>query len=159
MVLILFKFIAKFINKNSLGFVIGVILITNLASLLLVYKTRVKNDSPFTLLTFSLNLSDILFSLSPIILLVHDFIDKGTFVVKEITWRGSVSCFLTLGIILFFSVLSPTFITFMSLSRLMVVLHPLHSKFKNINFIKKLFFLLSLFLSIFAYIFVNLQIN
>ena len=127
-----------------LGFVAGTILITNLVSILMQFRFGQKGVGSFNPVIVSVNLTDIICSISLLILLLNDLIYQGNFVVKEITWRGSISCSFIFGASLFFSILSPAILSFMSFSRLMIVLHPLDSQFMDKLFVKKIIIVLVL---------------
>ncbi len=88
-----------------------------------------------------MNIADIVCCCSFAILFVFHFVHKGTFVVSEPVWRRSVPCLFVFGLSYLFSILSPSSLLFMSVSRLMVVLHPLDTQFKDTFFVKKWIFL------------------
>ena len=72
------------------------------------------------------------------------------FALFERKWRSSPVCFILFQTIFVFSLLSQFGLFFLSLTRLMVVLHPLYSSFKRTSFVQKRLieiFLSSLFLS------------
>ena len=59
------------------------------------------------------------------------------FTLFENQWRSGITCFFEFAVVLNFNVFSPLITTFLCLSRLMVVVHPLTTKFKNKNFVLK----------------------
>ncbi len=58
----------------------------------------------------------------------------------EIIWRESTACLFIFGLSFLFSTVSPFTLLFMSVSRLMVVLHPLDTDFKETSFVRKCVF-------------------
>ena len=61
-----------------------------------------------------------------------------TFKVKQEIWKSKDFCYLAFAISLLFVILSQVIQFLMSFSRLMVVVHPLKSKFKEFLFVKRL---------------------
>ncbi len=68
---------------------------------------------------------------------IADLVYTNDFVLNEETWRSSISCYAAFSIILWFSLAHPFLLLFISLSRLMVVYHPLSTKFKESRFVIK----------------------
>ncbi len=65
---------------------------------------------------------------------------EGSFSVKEALWRSHTVCFLAFGISLNFNMLTACFLLFLSLSRLMIVMHPINTKFKETDTVLKSIF-------------------
>ena len=86
---------------------------------------------------------------------------------KEELWRSGPVCFVAFGISLWFSILTQFVLIFLSLSRLMLVIHPIDTKFKGTNFVMQSAFLMyilslctALFVNvIFKFIYKNLTIS
>ncbi len=66
---------------------------------------------------------------------VNDIVFRGHFLLQEELWRSSLRCHTASSFLLLFSCLDPLLLVFFSLTRFMVVKHPLKSKFKNSNYI------------------------
>ena len=69
-----------------------------------------------------------------IIWIVNKFF-KGKFSVYEENWRSSPLCYLAFVFNLDFSLLTPLMILLLSISRLMVVVKPVDTKFKQTRFV------------------------
>ena len=115
------------------------ILVFNIISLLLLLVLNFRNDKdiPFNSIIRSVNLSDISYCISLGILLAADLYYKGDYIVKDKEWRSGILCFVTLMVNLNFNLLSPLLLLFMSVTRLMVVLHPLNSSFKEAKYLSR----------------------
>ncbi len=93
---------------------------------------------------FSVNLVDITFGIYLTVMWVQDTISDEIFYLYEIKWKSSLLCFLEFTLLLNFNFLSPILLCFLSLERLMVVLYPMNSKFKQTQFVVKKISLLSI---------------
>ncbi len=82
----------------------------------------------------SVNTVDITCGLYLTIIWVQDIMSEKIFAPNESKWRSSFLCFLAFSILLNFCLLSPVLLCFVSVERLMVVLHPMDTKFKKTNF-------------------------
>ena len=94
-----------------------------------------ESGSAFRIIVLSVNLSDLLCSLHLWILFAADQIFKREFVAQTLVWQGSTICFIIFSMSLNFSLISPCILAFMAFARLMVVLHPIETKFKRKGFI------------------------
>ena len=74
---------------------------------------------------------------------------KDSFSTYEQLWRSSVLCFIAFGALTWFVLLIPLSLMLLSLSRLMIVLHPMDSKFKRKSCVTK--YLVVLFLMTFIF--------
>ena len=72
----------------------------------------------------SLNINSFVFGFYFIIIVCTDYFYGDSFVVNDIKWKKSTSCFLSFLFILNFSFLEPLLITFLSFCRFMVVKYP-----------------------------------
>lgn len=117
-------------------------LIFSLALLSMVMQMRshrmgLEKTGAYGLQVASVNTLDISFSLCHFTFATADFHHRDVFAAHADKWKSSTLCF-TLHTILFsYSVLSPVLLCFMSLSRLMVVVHPVDSDFKRTSFVRK----------------------
>lgn len=118
---------------------VGVVVI-NLPSFALhriSHRTGEKQKAAFALIVCSANIADILGAIPLCILWISDFVFQRNFILVEEKWRQSTLCFVVFGLLLYFNFVSPSIFCLSSLSRLMVVLHPVDTKFKSKSFILK----------------------
>ncbi len=83
----------------------------------------------------STNISDIFCAVPLFLLWAAGLYYKGDFMLKEEQWRSSPLCFIIFATFLMFCLLSPMLLFFRSFLRLMVVLHPLDTQFKQTQFV------------------------
>ena len=119
-----------FVTVSSL-----IILLNNIS--ILLHSLHRKTKKTYSMIVVSINVNDILCGAFLGCICITDIILKGKFSVKEKLWRSSPLCFTAFGIILWFTLLTQFVMIFLSLSRLMVVIHPMSTKFKKIKFILK----------------------
>ena len=84
---------------------------------------------------------------------VCDVVFKSEFQVKEKMWRSGPVCFTAFRILLWFTILTQFVLIFLSVSRLMLVVYPIDTKFKETKFVLKsvsLIYILSLFATFFT---------
>ena len=87
----------------------------------------------FLAIAISINTGGFLFGLYfGLILIAHLLLYKTLFVSR--LWKTHNFCFLAFGLILWYSFLYPFLLTFMAVSRFMVVFYPLKTKFKQFHF-------------------------
>ncbi len=67
---------------------------------------------------------------------------KGRFLAKENLWQSHPLCFCAAGILLFSTFLGQSLLLFLSVSRLMTVLHPVETHFKTLSFVLECIFLI-----------------
>ena len=89
-----------------------------------------KQNVAFAVTVISINTNDIFCGLYLSLIWTIHTIYKETFATKEEWWRSSHMCFVAFFIVLFFTVLTQLLLMFLSLSRLMVVLHPVDYEYK-----------------------------
>ena len=105
-----------------------IILLFNFASVLL--HTLTPHKLYFTFIIISVNLVDIFMCLPLIIIWATD-ISLTDYVVDALTWKSSPLCHTTFGVNLTLSFLSPATLSFLSFSRMMIIVSPLYTKFKH----------------------------
>ena len=126
------------------------IIILNFLSLILHVITY-RSHKTFVVIVFCINVGDILCGIYLSLIWIASISFSGSFHVKEESWKSGFLCLTAFATILFFIVLSEFLLTFLSLARLLLVLHPLNTRFKEKEFIvKSLAFLVvcSLFFSV-----------
>ena len=129
--------------KGSMGifFIVisSLIVIINGKSILLHFLIKTSNfNEAFTAIAIFNNINNFLFALYLIIILISNLIMSKTFKVKQEILKSKDFCYLAFAISLLFVILSQVIQFLMSFSRLMVVVHPLKSKFKEFLFVKRL---------------------
>ncbi len=85
----------------------------------------------FEIIVASTNIMDLKCGVYLVILWVADLYFYRNFSVKEKYWRSHPICFTSFGILTNFSLLSPLLLCFVSLSRFMIVAHPIDPKYKK----------------------------
>ena len=114
--------------------------------------SRYSRNRASCLTVLSLNVNDSLSGIYLISIWLVDFSLKGTFSVKEHLWRSGFICLSFFTVILLFTILTQILLLFLSASRLMIVIYPVNTKFKQVKFVTKTLvsaFLISLFVPIF----------
>ncbi len=120
----------------------AMILSFNANSLLLqkCVKTETKTAKAFGVCAISVTLCDLLYCIPFIIIWGRDISFRGFFHTNETVWKSSFLCFLAYFVFLNYSFLSPALLSFVSLSRAMVVMYPMKSTFKNAKLLKAVVF-------------------
>ena len=116
----------------------SLIILFNIFSIIMQYishKGGQERRGTFEILVASINISDLICGVYVIIVLISDLVYSDNFVVKESNWHSSLPCFIVFYFTLYFTLLSPVLLCLFSLSRLMVVMYPLHSKFKDTKYV------------------------
>ncbi len=83
------------------------------------------------------NSNNLLYCIYLLTIWTADVVLRGIFAVKDKEWRSSVLCFGASCVVLWFKMSSQYLLLLLSVSRLMVVIHPLNTKFKETEFILK----------------------
>ncbi len=92
----------------------------------------------FAKVALSVNLSDALIGVYLcFVWTANQHFLRKFYLVEEI-WRSSLACYLAFGVNLLFNFVSPCTLFLLSLTRLQVVAHPLHTKFKKPHFVSNL---------------------
>ena len=125
---------------SSLVIFINIITLTIHRIILSKYE---KNSGTFQTIVDANSFLCIIYGSYILILWLIDLNYGTVFTIFENQWRSGVTCFFSFAVVLNFNVLSPLITTFLSFSRLMVIVHPLTSRFKNKTFVfKRLIWLL-----------------
>ena len=96
-----------------------------------------KTSKMFTIVIVSVNINDILCGIYLCFIWIADLSYHGSFHVKEELWRSGFLCLTAFTTILWFTLLTEFVLIFMSLTRLMITMYPLDTKFKETKFIVK----------------------
>ena len=91
----------------------------------------------FQKVVYSINFTDLIFVIYLSIIWFTDRTNIGNFMLYEEKWKADKLCFAAFGIITWFSISIQCFLIFGSLTRLMVVIYPLETKFNSMQFISK----------------------
>ncbi len=108
----------------------------NVVSVISQALTFTQNKA-FSVSVISINIGDVLCSIFLATIRMAHLFFSGTFVVHETMWRSGAGCIFAFSVLLLFSIGTPLLLLFLSLSRLMVVLHPFDTHFKRPNFVCK----------------------
>ncbi len=115
-----------------LFYIISAIILTFNAKLLILQrylKTETKAGKAFFICVISLSICDMLYSLPFIIVWAGDIFLRGIFHVNFSMWKSSFWCFLAYFLFLNYNFLSPALLSFLSFSRVVVVLCPIKYTF------------------------------
>ena len=116
----------------------------NIMSILIHYLTK-KSNNAYVGTIISVNVNEILCGIYLAFIWVSDINLKGKFLIKEELWRSGLLCFSAFGLLLWFTILSQLILIFLSLSRLMIVIHPMDTMFKRTESVFKSVLLLCVF--------------
>ena len=122
--------------KISFIFISIIIFVLNITSIFM-YSLNQKFKKAFSAIVISLNINDLICEIYLSCIWINDIIFKDKFMVKEEIWRSGLGCFTALGIILWYTIQTQTVLIFLSLSRLMAVVHSIETKFKRLHFVVK----------------------
>ena len=104
----------------------------------IIFQRKCTKMGPFETMIISTNLVDLLCGIHLTTIWSADLIFRKNFVLTEIDWRSSLTCFFSFGASFLFSILSPILLCLMSFSRLMVIKYPLETKFKQKKILLKI---------------------
>ena len=90
-----------------------------------------KTKPTYFITVVSVNITDMLCGLYLCVIWITDIYFKGKFISHERYWRSSFLCFSAFGLSLWFSIVTPLILLFLSWLRLMVVVNPLSITLKN----------------------------
>ncbi len=99
-------------------------------------KLRVVLNKQFRITVSCVCANEILCALVIGLIWTNHFIWEGTLAQMEKKWRSSFACFSIFGLTFLHSLSSPCLLLLFSLSRLMVVLSPLDTRFKETKFVR-----------------------
>ena len=116
----------------------------NFVSIILQIRSY-KSSKSFSLIVISINGNDILCGIYLSYVWIADLSFGDSFKAKEESWRSGILCMTAFTTALIFTVLTEILLFLLSLSRLMVVIFPLNTRFRETLFIVKLLVILTLF--------------
>ena len=118
----------------------GGILLGNVISVVmqqLTFKKGLEKTRAFGLMVCSVNVVDLFLSFPLISLWIADLSYHENFVFYFDKWRSSTFCYIILQMFLNFNIISPVILCLLSVSRLMIVEHPVNTGFKESAFVGK----------------------
>ncbi len=120
--------------KTVVGTLAGLILLLNICSIGLQQYLPKHSKNAFRGIVLSVNISDLLYSFCLWILFAADQIYNDNFSTYSFIWQGNILCFITFVVSHHFSLMSPIVLTYMAITRLMIVLDPMNTSFKRNDF-------------------------
>ena len=115
-------------------FIIMSILIIAINGTSIVIHLIVRSSKAYFICVVAVNISDIICGVYLGIIWIADVTLEGDFTLNDVKWRSGPICFLAFGILLYFTVVNQLALILLALSRLMIVINPLHTAFKNIRY-------------------------
>ena len=112
-------------------------------------NSRVMLNKAYFVCIAAVNITDILYGAYLGIIWIFDVISEQEFILKEAYWRSGFVCFLAFSIVLYFTVTSQLTLVLLALSRLLVVINPLHTTFKCFRYVFK--YVISIFILSFLF--------
>ena len=103
----------------------------------LIYVLNSKPNKPLSLPVISVNFSDVLCGIYLTSIWIADLAFKNKFIVKEESWRSGCMCFTAFGLLIWLTLSIQFVLIFVSLSRLMIIIHPVDKMFKRTGFVLK----------------------
>ncbi len=131
--------LATFAMKLSMISVSLVIIMGNILSFVLhIYALHEKpGTGTYLIICLAINCSDLCLGVYMTIIWSVDITHRGNFAIWQIVWKSHPLCYFALAVSLLFSLSSPMFLTFLSVSRIMVVISPFITRFKRKRFVVK----------------------
>ena len=99
--------------------------------------SRHKNAKPYNIIVFAINMTDILLGIYLLVMWSTDFYYGSMFALKYDQWKNNLLCFFSFMLLSTFNILLPFLLSFLAVSRYMVIKYPFDSKFKSTKFIIK----------------------
>ena len=103
----------------------------------IIHNQKIEKNITFCIIIRSVNFSDLSYSIPLCILLIADSYYGENYVLNDFHWRSGTLCFIILFMNIIYQFISPCLLLFLSISRLMVVAHPLDSSFKEAHYVGK----------------------
>ncbi len=107
----------------------------------------------FLVIVISINVNDVVFSSYFFAMWIANFTHDHRFVLHDVAWRSSAMCFTAFSVSFMAILISPVLLTLMSLTRLMVVIHPLDSAFLRYRFVTEVIVVSEMLCSVVAFCF------
>ena len=120
-------------SMMRLSFIAISILIIVINGSSVAFHLMVRSKKAYIACVVLVNISDIFCGMYLGIIWISDAAFKGEFILNAVEWRSGPICILAFGILLYFTVVNQLVLTLLAFSRLMIVINPLHTTFKNIR--------------------------
>ena len=117
------------------SFIMMSILIIVINGISVVINSQIIINKAYFICLAAVNVSDVLCGVYLGIIWIFDVAFEGKYILKEEYWRSGPVCFLAFGIMFYFTVTSQFALALLAISRLMVVINPLHTTFKNCRYV------------------------
>ena len=114
-----------------------IILIASCLSMLMLLTNQPHSSKTFSVTVVSINSVDASLVINMAFLWIADLYFQSDFVFRNVQWRSGAACFTVFGLSLNFALMSPLIICFLSLSRLMIVMNPIKTTFKETGIVVK----------------------
>ena len=115
---------------------------TSLAIQVLQLLKNKKTKTAFILTVASINILDVTYAVYLTVLSIVDYLYKERFGLYQSWWKSSFMCYFSSTIVQNYCILSRCLICLLALERLMVVLYPFNTKFKETKYVLKYIFFL-----------------
>ncbi len=115
-----------------------------------IFVNKLEKIRAYGIIVGAMNTCDITGAVPLLGLCIADLLYKDNFGIYARQWKSGVVCYFLFGITLLFNILSPLLIFFLAVSRLMIVLHPVDTKFKVTSFVLKCVSRTVIFAALFA---------
>ena len=117
------------------SFIMMSIFIIVINGISVVINSQIIINKAYFICLAAVNVSDVLCGVYLGIIWIFDVAFEGKYILKEEYWRSGPVCFLAFGIMFYFTVTSQFALALLAISRLMVVINPLHTTFKNFRYV------------------------
>ncbi len=108
-----------------------------LSLLSIALHVKRKPYTTFCATVISNNITDMVFATYLFFVLLADHMYNEIFFAKEMTWRSSMMCFISFGLMIWHGILNKLLLLFCSVLRLMVVIQPTDSPLKDFHHVHR----------------------
>ena len=116
----------------SLGIVSGNSL--SILKNIMIRNKRLKGEI-YSIIVCAINMGDILCGSYILVLWIGDLYYSDEFIINDTKWKYGMACSVAFWFLLMFSLSVPHLLCVLSLGRLIVVVHPMTSKFRSVKFV------------------------
>ena len=125
----------SFLLKLVMGIMLVLVSILNFLSAAFHARIRSGGGKAFCVAVVGISMSNVLIFACLATIWIADQIFQDSYPIGVRKWKSGFICFVLSGIFLWFTILSQLLLVLLSLSRLMVVVHPIKTKFKRAGYI------------------------
>ncbi len=112
-----------------------VLIVSNCLSIVLSLAARSDKNMSNVIATIFININELFCGTYLCVIWGVDTASQGSFVLFEQRWKSSIWCHTASFFFLLFNTAEPPLLLFLSLARLMIVMHPIDTKFKKTSFV------------------------